>query len=258
MNFYLRIKNFEGPIDVLLQLIEKRKMSVSDISLAEVADEYIHFVQTLEKKPLKELTYFIFVASTLTLIKSKSLLPNIELTEEEEMDISDLKKRIALFKIYQEAAQSLSRDFLSRRSFYGARRKKISIRFQPHHDLRLESLDKFLHDLLNEIPLQETKKKEAYVEIAVHIEQVMNSLEERVEQATEDIDFNNFINTNVGGKHHLKKYVKVYKVVSFLAMLELVKNGIMSVLQEHTFDRIILQKEEKGNSPLESISLKVK
>ena len=61
MSFKINVENFEGPIDALLQMIEKRKMTISDISLAEIADDYIHFIQKLENESLSNMTHFIFV-----------------------------------------------------------------------------------------------------------------------------------------------------------------------------------------------------
>ena len=242
MSFHLKIENFEGPIDALLQLIEKRKMSISDVSLARIADEYIHFVQSLEEESLSNITYFILVASTLTLIKSKSLLPGLELTEEEEGDIYELKKRIALYKMYQDIAKKLKNNFSRKKSFLPARAKKVPIQFSPHQNLNLSSLHESMLDIFKEVPQKESKKKEAYIKIAIHIEEIMKSLEERIKKNI-SFDFDSFINAQVSGDKNAQK-VKVYRVVGFLAMLELVKNGVLSVLQNKNFDRISLERAE--------------
>ncbi len=243
MRFHLQMENFEGPIDALLQLIEKRKMPISDISLAKIADDYIQFVQTLEENSLSDITYFILVASTLTLIKSKSLLPNLELTEEEESDIDALKKRIELFKIYQEAGKSLKKNFSTQRWFYEAKPPKMTPQFQAHESLQRDIFPEILREIFQEIPKKENTKKEAYIKIAVHIEEMMESLKERITHSMKTT-FHHFVNTQIKGEREKKK-VKVYQVVSFLAMLELVKNGLLQVLQSKNFDEILITRPEE-------------
>ena len=97
-DFKVRVGEFEGPLELLLDLIEKRKLHISDVSLSQVADEFIEYTKSIEDFPIADSADFILVASTLLLIKSKSLLPNLELTVEEEENIGELEKRLALYK----------------------------------------------------------------------------------------------------------------------------------------------------------------
>jgi segregation and condensation protein A len=80
--FSFKTEVFEGPLSLLIELIEKRKLLINDISLAAVTDEYMRRVAEMERSPLRETAEFIVLASTLLLIKSKSLLPILSLTEE--------------------------------------------------------------------------------------------------------------------------------------------------------------------------------
>src|SRR5690242_7983178 len=80
---------FEGPLDLLLDLIEKHKLAISEISLAKVADDYIAYVKTFSEFPVAMSAHFILVASTLLLIKSRSLLPNLALSDDEKGSIED-------------------------------------------------------------------------------------------------------------------------------------------------------------------------
>jgi hypothetical protein len=89
--FQVKTHIFEGPLDTLLSLIEKRKLFINDISLAQVADDYISYVKSLNDFPIADSAHFILIASTLVLIKSKSLLPTLTLSEEEESSIEDLE-----------------------------------------------------------------------------------------------------------------------------------------------------------------------
>jgi len=88
---------FEGPLDLLLDLVTKRKLFVNDVSLAQVTDDFIKYLEEHEEFPIGESAEFIVVASTLMLIKSRSLLPMIKLTDEEEESIHDLEDRLVVY-----------------------------------------------------------------------------------------------------------------------------------------------------------------
>jgi len=106
MSFTIKTESFEGPLDLLLDLIEKRKLYISDISLAKVTDDFIEHIKNIGGIEIGESAHFILVASTLLLIKSKSLLPELALTEEEQFDDEktiNLAREIAR-KIEQEIA----------------------------------------------------------------------------------------------------------------------------------------------------------
>src|SRR3989338_5154060 len=102
---------FEGPLDTLLSLIEKRKLFINDISLAQVADDYIAYIKSLGDFPIADSAHFILIASTLVLIKSKSLLPNLALSEEEEHSIDDLEARLREYQKYKALSRHLRERF---------------------------------------------------------------------------------------------------------------------------------------------------
>ncbi len=237
-SFTVTTKEFEGPIDALLKLIERRKLPINDISLAEITDEYIRFVQSLDEESIANKTHFIFIASTLTLIKSKSLLPTLELNEEEEDNIEELKYRLSLLQVYAESAEELKKRFYSRPQFYHATAPKKIVRFDPGPGVGITSLHEALVSVLNEVPDIGPKKKEATIRIAVHIEEMMHSLEKRIRSVI-STDFNSFIGGYLNNKN--KKEIVVYKVVGFLAMLEMVKNGALHVTQEQNFKNIHIE-----------------
>lgn len=243
MSFEIKTEYFEGPIDILLQLIEKRKMPINDISLVEITDDYINYINSIDNQSLINMTHFIFIASTLTLIKSKSLLPNLELTEEEDGDIEDLKLRLELLNVFVEISQSFKKIGLNMRRFYIPNNRKKEVIFTPHKDLTIGNIKEALLNVLSEVPKEEIKKKEAYVRIAINIEEMMESLEERIKESIET-DFSTFISNKVSNKKENKE-VKIYNVIGFLAMLELVKNGILNVLQEESFKEISMKIREK-------------
>lgn len=237
--FKVTIENFEGPIDALLQMIEKRKLPINDITLVDIADDYIRFVASMDSITLSERTQFIFIASTLTLIKSKSLLPSLDLNEEEEGDIEELKRRINLLKIYQDGGEVLKTHIRTKPAWYFSRPRKREIKFEPHSDISTQNMRDAILGVFNQIPEVPNIKKEGSVTTAVHIEQMMDSLEKRIRSAIET-DFNSFLGEHI--KEGMEpKQVRVYKVVGFLAMLELVRNGALHVLQKKNFSNINIE-----------------
>ena len=104
--YAIKIENFEGPIDLLLHLIDKNKMNICDVKLSEITDQYIEYIKKMEEMNLEITSEFLVMASTLIYIKSKSILPkNVE--EEEEISAEELLHRIIEYKKYKEITKKL-------------------------------------------------------------------------------------------------------------------------------------------------------
>src|SRR3989338_9768044 len=107
MTFAVKQEKFEGPLDVLHELIEKEKLSISEISLAKVRYDYIRHVKSLEKIDPESLAEFLVVAAQLMLIKSRSLLPDLKFSAEDEVSIEELAKRLEEYRCLRELAKGL-------------------------------------------------------------------------------------------------------------------------------------------------------
>ena len=112
--FAVKTEVFEGPLELLIELVEKRKLLINDISLAAVTDEYMQRVSAMQERSLPGTAQFVALAATLLLIKSKSLLPVLELTEEEEASIDDLQERLRQYQIVRDAAVNVAARFARR------------------------------------------------------------------------------------------------------------------------------------------------
>ena len=110
-DFKIKMTGFEGPFGLLLNLIEKRKLFINDVSLSAVTEEYLEYVNKLGGLSPAEVSSFVLVASTLLLIKSKSLLPNLDLTTEEEGDIKNLEERLRLYELFTKLGGNIKKDF---------------------------------------------------------------------------------------------------------------------------------------------------
>ena len=103
--FNFNIKNFEGPLDLLLYLISKNKKDIFDISLSELTDEYIQYLNEMNEKNIEVASEFVVMASTLLDIKARKLLPQLEDNEEEEViSEEELLRQISQYKLYKEAS----------------------------------------------------------------------------------------------------------------------------------------------------------
>lgn len=108
--FTIKTQVFEGPLDLLLNLVEKKKLFINDIALSKVTDDFIAYIQSFEAMPIGDAAHFILIASTLLLIKSKSLLPTLNLTEEEEVGIQDLETRLKIYKRIKDASLNVQKN----------------------------------------------------------------------------------------------------------------------------------------------------
>jgi len=93
--YRVELKEFQGPLDLLLQFTEENKLDITEISLAKITDQYLSYLKQIQNISLESLADFLVIASRLILIKSRMLLPELELTPEEEEDIETLKQRLA-------------------------------------------------------------------------------------------------------------------------------------------------------------------
>ena len=228
--FKIKTEVFEGPLDLLLNLIEKRKLFINDIALAKVADDYIAYIKALDKFPIADSADFLVIASTLLLIKSRSLLPNLNLTEDEQKDIGDLERRLKIYQRIRELSVHIKKAFGKDIIFYPEQRKMVPV-FSPDQTMTKENFLIAILSVIKALPKVENIPK-AIVKKVISLEEMIMDLTKRV-QSSIKLSFREF--AKVG------KEERVNVIISFLAMLELVKQGIVSVRQESHFDDIEME-----------------
>lgn len=235
LDFSIKTQVFEGPLELLIELCEKRKLLINDISLAEVTDEYIRRVSEMQEKSLPNTAQFVQLAATLLLIKSKSLLPVLELTKEEEQTIDDLEERLRQYQIYRDAGQVLAARF-GKNTLYSRRfvPPKQTV-FLPDTWCTLPQLHEAMWSVLQNLPKKEVKPK-VQVKASISLEDMMTSLQRRIETQLR-AKFSDI--RNEADEH---KTV----IVGFLAILELVKQGGVLVKQLGRFEDIEIELEKEG------------
>ena len=228
----IKTQTFEGPLELLLDLVEKRKFLINDISLASVTDEYMRQVSIMQELSLPNTAQFIALAATLLLIKSKSLLPILELTEEEEEGIDDLEIRLKRYQLYRNIAKDLEATFGARvmheRQFAPADEPL----FVTDTYTTVDALKSAIADVLQNLPKKEEKPK-VRVRKVISLEEMIEKLHERIEKQVK-LRFSELISDNTE---------KAHVIVGFLAILESVKQGSIMVAQAGKFEDIHIEKE---------------
>jgi len=228
--FTVQTPRFQGPLDLLLSLIQERKLYINELSLAEVTDDYLKYISEIKEMPIGETAQFVLVAATLLLIKSRSLLPSLELTEEEEESIEELERRLAQYKLVKKAAKHLEH-------IWGVRGLVLSKRIPIENDTFLpgettiESIKNAISALIDALPTK-IFKETAHVAPIISLEEMIERLHARLLTAAKT----SFKTITSGSSRE-------EVVIHFLALLELLKGGTIFASQSGTFSDIMVESE---------------
>ncbi len=235
-DFRLKMTNFEGPLDLLLSLIEKKKLHISDITLAQVTDDYIAFIRSGQNISIENMANFILVASTLILIKSYSLISTLSITEEEKENIEDLENRLKTYQRIKELAVYI-KDLFGKQIIWSRETvKNYEPVFAPTGELTKDNLHSAIQSVIASLPKKEALPK-VTVQKVMSLEEVITNLTGRIQKAFK-MRFSDYVKEN--------RHEKVNVIVSFLGMLELVKQGIIDVKQNLHFEDIEMESSNLG------------
>lgn len=219
-----RLPQFEGPLELLLSLIEKEKLDITRLSLAQVTDQYLEYLMREKDIPLANLAAFLSVASRLILIKSRALLPLLRFDDEEEEAVEDLEWQLREYRKFKQAAVRLGALWaLSQPSFSRSRGTEVAF-FYPPSGLTTDDLRAAFASVLGDIPVFE-RLDETIVPATVTLEEKIEYLRESLRQAVETT----FARVIESAEDRMDV------VVAFLAMLELVKQRVVEVEQPEVF-----------------------
>jgi len=239
--FEVKTPQFQGPLELLLELIEKRKLFVNDISLSEIADDYILYIRENEDIPLEHVTHFINIASILLLIKSRSLLPNLELTDEEEESIEDLEERLRMLKEMKELSGYVERRFGRDLIFLPEDSRDPEAVFSPHESISTKNLLEAAKSIISTFPkFRKEEGPRTKVRKVISLDEMIESLTKRIKSAAK-MSFSDF---RKGTKSRDRKEDRINTVIGFLAILELFKQGIVNLVQDREFSDIEIESTE--------------
>ncbi len=229
MAFAVRLEKFEGPLDLLLELIEQEKMDISQVSLAKVTDNYLAYLNEHPDIPPEDLADFLVVASRLLLIKSRILLPFLNAGEEQA---DDLESQLKIYKEYLDASKVIQ-AMIGKRRFLFVHEKlpHVEIGFAPPEKLGTGQMADLFRAVLQRLDLI-VRVPTAIIEKTVSIHEKIKHIQEVIARAS-SLSFRSLV---------MNAESRIEIVVSFLALLELVKERSVSVTQDKLFDDIVINK----------------
>ncbi len=232
MEYQIHLEQFEGPLHLLLTLIEKEKLDITQVSLARVADQYLEYLKSGENISLENLSSFLSIAARLILIKSRALLPILRFDDDEEEAMEDLEFQLKAYQKFRAAAERLGQLFSQTHRAY-ARESFLGVQsvFYPPKDITAHDLRDQFAGVLGEIPIFEAlpeKEIRSVVTLEDKIRTLQDTLALRAESSFSEL------------AAHAKDRVEI--IVSFLAILELVKQRFIFVKQDGFFSDISIKR----------------
>lgn len=240
MAYRVKLQNFEGPLDLLLFLIKKNEVDIYDIPIAEITSQYLEYVEIIKLLDLESAGEFILLAATLIRIKAKMLLPRPQTDEDEEIidPRMELVNRLLEYKRFKELAFKLS-DFEEQQSkvfprcYYPEFEQVTDGGIELDEDVTIFSLISAFKQVLDRLPR----------ETVHHVQDIQISLEQQVEYI-----LNRLTTSKQVSFFDLISYTRdrLVVVVTFIAMLELIKRGELIARQSDAFGEIwIVRKSDR-------------
>jgi segregation and condensation protein A len=244
LNYKISTDVFEGPLDLLLQLIENAELDITKLSLAKVTDQFLKYLQNLTDRDPIEVSAFLVIGAKLVFIKSSILLPSqLEIDEDTQEDIGyQLARQLIEYKKYKRAALWLNeRQENGLRSYY-----RVSPPPVTHEKIDLSGMDVFdlieilmdayfTHD--HETPMSDVVTITPLT-IRKRIQEIKNLM-----QVHNEMNFSKFIEENNS---------RLNIVVTFLALLELIKNYALTAAQDYPFREIRFNRTPGLNKEFET------
>jgi len=232
--YCVQLPVFEGPLDLLLHLVEREELDITTVALAQVTDQYMAYLAEMERRQAKDLADFLVVAAKLLLIKSLALLPRPPTLAPEAEDVGDeLVRQLQAYKRFKEIATLLhEREARGLRSYV---RVAPPPRVEPQLDLGDVTLHKLLaivQEALEALPAAPVGEVVAPVTVTIagQIARIESQL-----TARREVLFREFLSEAI---------TRVEIIVTLLAVLELIKQNRARVRQEELFGEIIIERQE--------------
>jgi segregation and condensation protein A len=227
---------FEGPLDLLLRLIERQELDITLVSLALVADQFLAYLSRLKEATAASLADFLVIAARLLVLKSRVLLPQVEETEDEEQVDweQDLLERLQEYKRYKQAAEHLrALEQADRRTYPRvAPPPKLEQRYQPGELSAAELFAAYQRVLGAHPPMPPVD--DVVPPMVVHMADCIQRIEQRVRRYAR-VRFSTIMK---GARSRMEI------IVTFMALLELLKLQRICALQEQPFGEIYIEARE--------------
>ncbi|MFZ2310621.1 MAG: segregation/condensation protein A [Patescibacteria group bacterium] len=239
-------EKFQGPLGILLKLIEQEEMDITEIALAKIADEYLAYIETAGNIGPEEMADFLVIAAKLLFIKSKALLPYLVSAEEEE-EITELEGRLRMYKEFIEASVKIAELIGAKKFLFSPlvlnknfrRFKAATPAFNAPNNLDSALLNEKFLALLGRLMVKEETLDEKKLEPKISIDERIDHIRKLLAQKLR-FSFSQFLK---GAQS------KTEVIVSFLAVLELAKQRELLFEQGELFSEIhVLFRDDKDDS----------
>ena len=239
--YLIQTEVYSGPLDLLLQLIERQELDISQLSLAKVTDQYLQHLKIIEQQDPIEVSSFLVIAAQLVLIKSKILLPKY-VTESEEVDTGqELVDRLLVYKKYKDISVWLkNREEKGLRSYNRLSSTPITIEKIDFSSITIQNLIQLVINMMllkKDFENINTVVTISTTTIEQRIDNIISFLRERKKAYFQDL-----INSDRS---------RLQIVITFLALLELIKHHLLQAQQEQIFDKITLEYFEEFDRDFE-------
>lgn len=238
--YALKLDNFEGPLDLLCHLIDKNKMDIYDVKLSEITDQYIEYINEMEKQNLDVTSEFLVIASTLLFLKSKELLPK-ETEDEAEITEEELIRRIIEYKKYKEISKKFKEMLAeNNRRFYKTPDTIELPKQKIEKDYSSELLYENYKRMMDNLKSKMNKNAENIEKIAITDTYTVTS---KVKEIFRELSkkprfvFNKLFS--------VKAKPKAEVVTAFTGLLELTRRNKVIASQEELFGDIVVEKSKK-------------
>lgn len=229
MDYSLKLDSFEGPLDLLWHLIKTNKMDILELKLELIIDQYLDYINEMERMNLDIASSYLVMASELIELKSKLLLPRLE--EETEEEATNLVDRLIEYKKYKEITEELKDLETKRKDYYTKLPESLTEYLPEKEELNFGDID--LDDLVDAFKAFLEREK-INQPIPRRVSRKELSVEDRIKE----------LKTRFKTQKRIKFFdffevlTKEYVVVTFLAILEMAKEGEISIKQEDNFEEI--------------------
>ena len=232
--YAIKLDFFEGPLDLLLHLIQKNEMEITDIPIAEITEQYLEYLNFMELLDLDVASDFLVMAATLLYLKSQSILPSLQVDDQKPFkDREDLVRQLLAYKQFKEAAQALDYHAAKREKTYGRSAHPVA----DTSDSREIQIKATLFDLLS--AFKQVIERSEFAADDDHYEEIQEepiTVEEKMEivqrkLSDEPINFNELFSEFAS---------KIEQIVTFLAILELIRLQRISAVQSGHLEDIYI------------------
>jgi segregation and condensation protein A len=232
--YLVRTPAFDGPIELLLTLAQRAEVDLGAISLASLTDDYLRAIEQ-ERPPLDRLAAFLVIGARLVQLKAAALMPDVQVGEEEDLQAWEdaIKGRLEEYKRFKALAESLMRRHASGR-FTFAGLLEPDVIPQARVQVSLDALASAFQQVLDRLPPPGP--------VTVEMEQV--SLSDKLEELRQMLVHQPQMNFTAVFRH---ARTRLEAVVTFLALLELIRIGEARVTQASAFGEISVHRQEKNN-----------